>query len=88
LRAETAKKWSEMFKASIKPEDINCDGCPTYSQRVFSQVNVCEIRKCARNKKLKNCAYCPDYPCPKLAELFAYVPEAKATLEEIRKTPK
>lgn len=85
LRAETAKKWSEMFKASIKPEDINCDGCPTDSQRLFSQVNVCEIRKCARSKNLDNCAYCAEYPCPKLTELFGFVPEAKATLEEIRK---
>jgi hypothetical protein len=85
LRAETAKKWSEMFKASIKPQDINCDGCVTDSQRLFSQVSVCEIRKCARNKNIKYCAYCAEYPCPKLKELFGFVPEAKATLEEIRK---
>jgi hypothetical protein len=85
LRAETAKKWSEIFKASIKPEDINCDGCAADSKRLFSQVNVCEIRKCARNKNIKNCAYCAQYPCPKLKELFTYIPEAKTTLEEIRK---
>jgi hypothetical protein len=88
LRAETAKKWSEMFKASIKPEDINCDGCPTDSKRLFSQVSVCEIRKCARNKNVKNCAFCAEYPCPKLTKLFGFVPEAKATLEEIRKNIK
>jgi len=85
LRAETAKKWSDMFKTSVKPEDINCDGCPTDSKRLFSQVTVCEIRKCCRKKNIKNCAYCAEYPCPKLTELFSYVPEAKATLEEIRK---
>ncbi len=85
LRAETAKNWSELFKASIKPEDINCDGCVADSERLFSQVSVCEIRKCAKNKNLKNCADCAEYPCQKLAELFSFVPEAKATLEEIRK---
>lgn len=85
LRAETAKKWSELFKASIKPEDINCDGCAADSKRLFSQVSVCEIRKCARNKNIQNCAYCAEYPCKKLTELFGFVPEAKATLEEIRK---
>jgi hypothetical protein len=88
LRAETAKKWSEMFKASIRPEDINCDGCMADSQRLFSQVPVCEIRKCARSKDIKSCAYCGDYPCAKLTELFAFMPEAKATLEEIRKKNK
>ncbi len=88
LRAETAKKWSELFKASIKPEDINCDGCLADSERLFSQVSVCEIRKCAKSKNLKSCAYCAEYPCAKLTELFAFVPEAKATLEEIRKQKK
>lgn len=86
LRRETAKKWSEMFKADIKPQDINCDGCPTDSERIFNHCRVCEIRKCGREKKVKNCAYCPEYPCQKLSAFLAQVPEAKATLEEIRKT--
>ena len=51
LRRETAKKWSEMFKADIKPEDINCDGCPTDSERIFNHCRVCEIRKCAPRKE-------------------------------------
>jgi hypothetical protein len=86
LRRETAKTWSEMFKADIKPHDINCDGCPSDSERVFNHCHVCEIRKCGREKKVKNCAYCPEYPCQKLSAFLAQVPEAKATLEEIRKT--
>lgn len=85
LRAETAKKWSELFKVSVKPEDINCDGCSADSERLFNQVRVCEIRKCARSKKIENCAYCAEFPCSKLTELFGFVPEAKTTLEEIRK---
>ena len=47
LRAETAKKWSEMFKADIKASDINCDGCQSESARLFSYCQTCEIRKCA-----------------------------------------
>ena len=86
LRRETAKKWSEMFKSDIKPQDINCDGCPTDSERIFNHCHVCEIRKCAREKKVKNCADCTEYPCQKLSTFLAQVPEAKATLEEIRKT--
>ena len=86
LRRETAKKWSEMFKSDIKPQDINCDGCPTDSERIFNHCHVCEIRKCAREKKVKTCAGCTEYPCQKLSAFLAQVPEAKATLEEIRKT--
>ena len=86
LRAETAKKWSEMFKADIKPADINCDGCPSDSTRLFSYCGQCEIRKCAREKKVATCAACADYSCAKLDKFLAEVPEARATLEALRKT--
>ncbi len=85
LRAETAKKWSEMFKADIKPTDINCDGCQSESPRLFSYCAVCEIRKCAREKKVETCADCPEYSCKKLDEFLAQVPEARKMLEELRK---
>ena len=85
MREDTAKKWSEMFKAPIKPADINCDGCPTDSTRLFGYCAQCEIRKCARDKGVKNCAYCADYPCDKLTAFLKNAPEAKALLDEIRK---
>ena len=85
LRAETAKKWSEMFKSDIKAADINCDGCPTDSPRLFGYCTACEIRKCARDKKLATCASCPEYACEKLDKFLAQVPEARKVLEELRK---
>jgi len=85
LRAETAKKWSEMFKADIKPSDINCDGCQSEGQRLFSYCQTCEIRKCAREKNLATCADCPDYSCEKLDKFLAQVPEARKVLEGLRK---
>jgi hypothetical protein len=85
LRAETAKKWSEMFKADIKPADINCDGCQSESARLFSYCQTCEIRKCAREKKVETCADCPEYSCEKLDAFLAQVPEARKVLEGLRK---
>ncbi len=85
MREETAKKWSEMFHAEIKPADINCDGCVSQSSRLFSYCGMCEIRKCGKEKKVKNCAYCDEYPCEKLSNFLKNAPEAKATLDEIRK---
>jgi hypothetical protein len=84
LRAETAKKWSAQFNAKISPSDINCDGCQSDSERLFSHCSICEIRKCCREKKLSTCARCPEYPCDKLAAFLANVPTAKANLEAIR----
>jgi hypothetical protein len=85
LRAETAKKWSEMFKSDIKPSDINCDGCQSESPRLFSYCSTCEIRKCAREKKVATCADCPEYSCEKLDKFLAQVPEARKVLEDLRK---
>lgn len=84
LRAETAKKWSEMFKSDIKAADINCDGCPSDSPRLFSYCATCEIRKCAREKKLATCAACPEYSCQKLDAFLTQVPEARKVLEGLR----
>jgi hypothetical protein len=84
-RKRVAEMWSKEFKAQLKPEDINCDGCIADSDRLFSHVKVCEIRKCGLDKKVTNCAYCDEYACEKLTEFFKMAPEAKTTLDEIRK---
>jgi len=83
-RIETAKKWSEIYKSDIKPEDINCMGCISVSDVIFNYCNICEIRKCAKIKEVKNCACCPDFGCEKLLEFFKIAPEAKRKLDEIR----
>ena len=85
LRAETAKKWSEEFKIEVKPQNINCDGCPSNSKRIFSYCSMCDIRKCARDKKLKTCASCPEYSCDKLDKLLIQNAEARKALEGLRK---
>jgi hypothetical protein len=85
MRAETAKKWSEMFKSDIKAADINCNGCQSDTGPLFNYCNTCEIRKCAVEKKAATCANCPEYSCAKLDKFLAQVPEARKVLEELRK---
>jgi hypothetical protein len=52
-------------------EDItDCDGCKAQSGRLYSDCQKCRIRKCARQKRLENCAYCRQYPCEKLTRFF------------------
>ncbi len=83
-RAEVAEQWSNGCNADIKPEDINCDGCLSGSERLFNHCKVCVIRKCGKEKSIANCAYCDEYACEKLEKIFQMVPDTKKQLDEIR----
>lgn len=83
-RKKVAEFWSKEFGKEIKPQDINCDGCLTENGNLFGYCKVCEIRKCAKEKAVENCAYCNDYLCDKLKAFYKMAPEAKIRLDEIR----
>lgn len=84
-RKRVAQMWSKQFNMEIPADHINCDGCLSETGRLFCHCKVCEVRRCGQEKNLKNCAYCDDYACEELNKFFTMVPEAKTTLEEIRK---
>ena len=63
----------------------DCDDCRTEGGRLFSGCEKCEIRKCAQQRELENCAYCEEYACEKLSIFFTKVRvPAKKVLDEIR----
>jgi len=82
-RTKVAQDWSKRFKVEVNPKDINCDGCQSDGGRIFNYCKVCEIRKCGKEKGLKNCGYCRDYPCRKLDFILTNAPDAKKRLDEI-----
>jgi hypothetical protein len=84
-RKKVAEMWSKQYKMAVKPEDINCDGCKLEGKRLIGYCNICEIRKCGKQKQVVNCAYCDDYGCEKLTKFLNMAPQAKASLEKIRK---
>lgn len=84
MREKVAKKWSKQFGFDVKAEDINCDGCQSGSDRLFSHCLTCEIRKCGMDKQVENCAHCDDYGCQTLEDFIQFVPHAKEKLDMIR----
>ena len=85
MRAEIARICKEQYGVEYKPEDItDCDGCRTEGGRLFSGSKKCQIRKCASQKGVENCAHCNEYACEKLKEFFATEPDARERLDEIR----
>ena len=82
---KVAEQWSKQFNTSLKAEDCYCDGCLATTDRLFGYCHKCKIRACGAEKKVRNCAHCSDYACEELEKFFGFAPEAKASLEKIRK---
>lgn len=85
MRVQVSEKWSKRYRSDIKPEDINCEGCLSVGDKVFSHCHVCEIRKCGIERNAPNCAYCQEYICSRLESFLKMVPGNRELLENIRK---
>jgi hypothetical protein len=82
-RRKVAEGWTKQFGHTLKIEDINCDGCLSNSNRMFSHCRVCSVRKCASGKGVANCGYCADYPCESVGFIINNAPSAKVVLDGI-----
>ena len=91
LRAKTAMKFSELYPEytggrTVKPEDMNCSGCKSESG-IFSGCELCDIRKCCREKKIATCAECIQYKACEMINGFYSIPsnsQAKENLDNLR----
>ena len=83
-----AAQWRKMFNApEITAESVICDGClGTNGGRLSGYGSKCDIRACAVEQGVVNCAHCADYACDKLKGFFSHAPEARAMLDEIRRS--
>jgi hypothetical protein len=84
LRQKVADDWTKKYNHPFKAADINCVGCLPVTGKHVGHCGMCEIRKCGQEKDVVNCAWCAQYPCEKLSELFKMVPENKKRLDTIR----
>ncbi len=82
---EVAARWSKEFDVALTADECLCDGCVATTGREMAHCSECRIRACARERSVRNCAHCSDYPCRILNEFLAMAPAAKSTLEEIRR---
>ncbi len=86
-KERVAAKWAQMFNApGLTAAFVTCDGCTT-AGRKGGHCAECEVRTCGMGRGLANCAHCAEFEaCQTLAGFFQFAPQAKATLEEIRRT--
>jgi len=66
-----------------------CAGCLAgEEEKVNDAAANCAVRICSRERNLVNCAYCEEYSCNKLEELYARyggMVDARAKLDEVHK---
>ncbi|KPL23830.1 MAG: hypothetical protein AMJ75_05245 [Phycisphaerae bacterium SM1_79] len=87
MRVEIAEQVKKRYGQECKPEDVtDCDGCKTEGGRLLSGSKKCQIRKCASQKGVENCAHCDKYACEKLEKFFTTDPEARKRLDVIKKS--
>ncbi len=87
LQEKASKVWSTN-EFEVDPVDVHCDGCRTDTGDLFKHCVICAVRECAMENNFANCAYCNDYPCDKLENLWNMLnaPDAKDRLDEICNT--
>ena len=80
-----AAQWREQFNSpEITADSIICDGCLASNGRLAGYCSMCEIRACAVERNVVNCAHCADYACEKLEGFFGHAEGARQTLDAIR----
>lgn len=84
-RQKTVDLYAEKFGFTLKPEDINCDGCKSEGGKLIGYCQTCEIRRCCRQKGLENCAHCIDQPCAHLNKFHEFSIDAKTSFEALKK---
>jgi len=82
---QVVELWRKEHNAQgITVESTLCDGCPPQGERHAAYCGQCPSRTCGLAHDVRNCAYCDEYACEKLAGFHERVPAAHTVLEEIR----
>jgi hypothetical protein len=86
LLKKTAEEWSTA-EEQLTPEDVICHSCTQTEKRLFTWCKQCRVKDCCREKDLANCAYCDEYACDELKNLWDIVEsqEPRRTLDDIRR---
>jgi len=80
-----AETWSQEYGTALTADDCACNGCRASVGPWMSHCFDCEIRACTRERNLGTCGECASYACEKLRKFFEFVPEARETLDTLRK---
>ena len=77
--------WRELFNTTaITAATVLCDGCLSTDGWKCSHCAECNIRACAIQHGVANCAHCSDFVCAQLESFLNYAPEARTVLNQVK----
>jgi len=84
LRDEILEWFKKERNKTIKPEQIRCNGCTGQLEVHWSP--DCKMLLCAREKKVRHCFQCREFPCITLKEFSSDgISHHKRTVENLKK---
>lgn len=84
LRQAFAAHESARWKIQIEPARLNCHGCKDLQPK-SGFCATCEVRQCAMERKVEDCATCVEFPCPKLDRVHAAMVNVGKAVDGIAK---
>ena len=78
-----AEEANQQYGMSMTWEDSRCFGCQTELKKI-PYCDSCTVRLCANQHQVETCAHCPDFGCETISRFMEDVPQAAATLTDIR----
>ena len=84
LEAMAAKAREEYGVPDATADSVLCDGCLATTGRQCGYCYQCQVRACAVDRGVANCAHCPDFGCEVLEAFLGMAPAARQNLDRIR----
>jgi len=85
MKQEIANMSNDIYGTNLTAAKItDCDGCKTSNGKLFEGCTNCKIRNCCIEKQYSSCAYCENYACELLSDIFAESNDSKMRLDFIR----
>ncbi|MCP4536148.1 MAG: DUF3795 domain-containing protein [Chloroflexi bacterium] len=68
VRQKLVDGWRKIFgHENYTAENVKCDGCPSDGKTADQS---CQARPCVRQKGIRGCPYCDEFPCNKMKPLM------------------
>jgi len=87
LRMKGLFQWLLKRPMKNRPEGyVICDGCTAIDARCVKHCLTCDVRCCAMERGVANCAACDKFPCERLEGIWKITvfKDAKPRLEKLR----